>query len=121
MKVTLFHLCDHAFLDARTNPCLISVAHRFFSKTFPYHRAVITAAIMLDVEPDSENILDFTFGIESGPELRRTRLNLRSNTDFAFTTVQMVQVFFPSPGLFVARLTHQDQTLAQHALHVVGI
>lgn len=127
MQVDFLHVCNHAFTNSNHQPCLMGVLNLLQAPAFPYCRASLSVAMQLRPEPGSRHNLVIELAPEHGPFLRRAPLSIHPQPvpNLAvlpplFLSIQMVQVFFPRPGMYIARALEDGQVLASATFEIIG-
>lgn len=120
-SIEFIYLCDHAFLDQQGQPCLIGIKDTLVAPTFPYHRAALSAAVMLRSAESTK--IELWFGHSDGSLLRRVPLDVNVQAPGqirTFLPIQMVQVFFPRAGEYEAKIIEKGEVVGAHRIRVIS-
>lgn len=120
--VEYIHACNFAFLDDHGRPCLVGILSDLVAPSFPYHRAAITIAASVRATPGPDCTLKFELASSDGDRvLRYTSITFDPPVPATgiFLTIQMVQIFFPTPGLYTVRVVAAGAVIGATHLRVI--
>jgi len=121
ISVEYIHLCEHAFLDSRGNPCIIGLLSEILAKRFPLHLPVISAAIGFRVPPTESATLRLQFG--DSHNVREYTVPVNGRPDGTVDALRLFQMQFPfihivQPSTIALRVFDGDRCIGERLITV---